>query len=58
MWTFQTVTYSTSQHINPELLLVSSMECTMLILLCTLLFIVDICEAAYTKFTSSVKSTD
>jgi hypothetical protein len=58
MWTFQMVTHNTSLHINFELLLVSIMDCTMWILLCTLLLIVDIHDDTTMKFASSVMSTD
>jgi hypothetical protein len=48
MWTYHAITPITIPHIY-ELLLVSSIECTTWILLCPLIFVVDICDAISTK---------
>jgi hypothetical protein len=49
IWTYHTITTNTIPHMYSELLLVSSMECTMWILLCPLMFVVEICDAISTK---------
>lgn len=48
MWTYHTITTNTIPYIY-ELLLVSSIECTTWILLCPLIFVVDICDAISIK---------
>jgi hypothetical protein len=58
MKAFQTVTSNPCQHINAELLLVSRMDYTMKILLCTLVLDVNIDMSSLPKGASSVKFTD
>jgi hypothetical protein len=49
MPTYQKINRSTSSQIIPKQLLVSSMEFATLILPCSLLLVVEICDAIYTK---------
>lgn len=49
MSTYHTITPNTIPHIYSELLLMSNMEYTTWILLCPLMFVVEICDAIYSK---------
>jgi hypothetical protein len=49
MRAYQTVTKNPRPHINAELLLVSRMDCTMSILLCPLVLVVNIDDAVFAE---------